>query len=226
MATAEVPGLFAPPPAVTAHPAVLDARRLATELLEPHAPAADDPARGVRREHLDALAAAGLASVHVPATEGGLGAPRAVNLEVVELIAGGCGATWFLLTQHELPQNLARAPLAELDAAAAHPGPAADRHRDVLSRASALAGVAVACGSSSSVASRRASRTAGCAATAGGGANSPGTSAVATARRYPAAVSRAAPRRARSPRRGGRSRGRSAAAGSGSGTEYVSAPTL
>ena len=141
MATVEVPGLFAPPPGVAAHPAVLDARRLATELLEPHATAADDPARGVRREHLDTLAVAGLASVDVPATEGGLGAPRAVDLEVVELIAGGCGATWFLLTQHELPQNLARAPLAGLDANDAQPGPAADRHRDVLS---ALAGVAVA----------------------------------------------------------------------------------
>ena len=144
MATAEVPGLFAPPPAVTAHPAVRDARRLVTELLEPHATTADDPAQGVRREHLDALTAAGLASVDVPATEGGLGASRAVDLEVVELIAGGCGATWFLLTQHDLPQNLARAPLAGLDATAAHPGPAADRYLDVLSRASALAGVAVA----------------------------------------------------------------------------------
>jgi len=144
VATAEVPGLFAPPPAVTAHPAVRDARRLVTELLEPHATTADDPAQGVRREHLDALTAAGLASVDVPATEGGLGASRAVDLEVVELIAGGCGATWFLLTQHDLPHNLARAPLAGLDATAAHPGPAADRYLDVLSRASALAGVAVA----------------------------------------------------------------------------------
>lgn len=144
MVTAEVPGLFAPPPGVAAHPAVLDARRLVTELLEPNAAAADDPARGVRREHLDALAGAGLASVDVPVSEGGLGADRAVSLEVVELIASGCGATWFLLTQHDLPQNLARAPLAGLDATAAHPGPAAERHRDVLSRTSALAGVAVA----------------------------------------------------------------------------------
>ncbi|MDQ3885693.1 MAG: acyl-CoA/acyl-ACP dehydrogenase [Actinomycetota bacterium] len=144
VATAELPELFAPPPTVAAHPAVLDTHRLVTEVLEPHATAADDPARGVRREHLDALAAAGLASVNVPVSEGGRGASRAVDLEVVELIAGGCGATWFLLTQHELPQRLARAPLAGLDTTAAHPGPAGERHRDKLSRASTLAGVAVA----------------------------------------------------------------------------------
>ena len=144
MTTAEVPTLFAPPPAVAAHPVVLDTHRLATELLEPHATAADDPVQGVRREHLDALAAAGLASVGVPVSEGGRGAPQVVDVEVVELIAGACGATWFLLTQHGLPQKLARAPLAGLDATAAHPGPASDRYRDGLSRASALAGAAVA----------------------------------------------------------------------------------
>ncbi|MGH9179197.1 MAG: acyl-CoA dehydrogenase family protein, partial [Acidimicrobiales bacterium] len=140
----QVAELFAPPPEVAGHPAVAAARQLCGELLEPHAAAADDPAGGVRREHLDALAAAGLASVTVPADEGGLGASQAVNREVVELLAGACGATWFLLTQHQLPQDLSRKPLADLDPAVASAGPGAQRYRDALARAAALGGVAVA----------------------------------------------------------------------------------
>ncbi|MQA12789.1 MAG: acyl-CoA dehydrogenase [Pseudonocardiaceae bacterium] len=135
--------LFAPPAEVAAHPAVTAARRLCDELLEPHAAAADDPARGVRREHLDALADAGLFSMTVPTDEGGLGASAAVDREVIELLAGACGATWFVLTQHETPQNLVRGRLPP-DPDAATAGPAATRHHQALCDGSALAGIALA----------------------------------------------------------------------------------
>lgn len=134
---------FAPPPEVAAHPAVTAARQLCADVLERHAAAADDPARGVRREHLDALAAEGLFSVTVPSADGGLGASARVEAEVVELISGTCGATWFVLTQHEAPQALVRGQLA-LDPDATTAGPAAARHRAALCRGSALAGIALA----------------------------------------------------------------------------------
>ncbi len=143
MRVVPVADLFAPPPEVAAHPAVTAAHRLCADVLEPHAADADEPARGVRREHLDALAAAGLYSVTVPAGDGGHGASAAVATEVVELLAGACGATWFVLTQHETPQALVRGRLA-LDPDAVTAGPAAARHHAALCRGSALAGIALA----------------------------------------------------------------------------------
>lgn len=143
MRVVQVAELFAPKPEVAAHPAVTAARGLCADVLEPHAADADDPARGVRREHLDALAAAGLFSVTVPTEHGGLGASAAVAAEVVELLSGACGATWFVLTQHEAPQALVRGRLA-LDADAATAGPAALRHHAALCSGSALAGIALA----------------------------------------------------------------------------------
>lgn len=139
----QVAELFAPSPEVAAHPAVTVARQLCAAALEPHAAAADDPQRGVRRDHLEALAAAGLYSVTVPTDEGGLGACAAVEAEVVEMLSGACGATWFVLTQHEAPQALVRGRLA-LDAEAATVLPAAQRHHDSLCRGSVLAGIALA----------------------------------------------------------------------------------
>lgn len=138
----QVAQLFAPSRELAAHPAVTVARKLCADVLEPHAAAADDPKRGVRRDHLDALAAAGLFSVTVPPDDGGHGASAAVEAEVIELLSGACGATWFVLTQHEPPQALVRGRLA-LDTAAVTAGPAARRHHDSLCRGSALAGIAL-----------------------------------------------------------------------------------
>lgn len=135
--------LFTPPPGVAEHPAVDAARRLGAELLEPHAAAADDPARGVRREHLDALTAAGLASVTVPVEVGGHGASDRVDVEVEELLAGTCGNTWFVLTQHELARSLASDPLAGFDPAAAVAGPGMDALREAVARGALLCGIAV-----------------------------------------------------------------------------------
>jgi hypothetical protein len=78
-AAAAVASLFAPAPHVAGHPAVPTATRLAREVLAPHAPAADDPARGVDVAHLALLADAGLLSVAVPADEGGLGGGTRVS---------------------------------------------------------------------------------------------------------------------------------------------------
>lgn len=143
MPVVSVADLFAPPPEVAAHPAVMAAHRLCADVLEPHAADADDLARGVRRDHLDALAAEGLYSVTVPVEDGGLGASAAVATEVVELLAGACGATWFVLTQHETPQALVRGRLA-LHPDTVTAGPAATRHHRALCRGSALAGIALA----------------------------------------------------------------------------------
>lgn len=75
-----------------------DARRLADDLLRPAAEQVDRTQ--VPRSHLDALAAAGLV---------GLTGPEA--RPIVEIIAGACAATWFVLTQHATPL----AVLAESD---------------------------------------------------------------------------------------------------------------
>src|SRR4051794_5432262 len=96
--------LFAPPPEGAAHPAVPPAARLAHDVLAPHAPAADDPERGVDPTHLQQLAGAGLFSVAVPAADGGLGGSARVDAETVELLSGACGATLFVVLQHRLPQ--------------------------------------------------------------------------------------------------------------------------
>lgn len=80
---------------------VLAARALADELLRPAAERVD--ASVVPRSHLDAVAGAGLLGVSAPAELGGGGHPPAVGREVVEQVAGACGATWFVMTQHALP---------------------------------------------------------------------------------------------------------------------------
>jgi alkylation response protein AidB-like acyl-CoA dehydrogenase len=141
-AAAAVEALFAPAPAVAHHPAVRSAARLAREVLAPHAAAADDPSRGVDPAHLALLAEAGLYSVTVPVDEGGLGADAGVAAETVELIGGACGATWFVMTQHQIPEAAARGVL--LPAYEATPGRAAARHRRDLAAATAQAGTAVA----------------------------------------------------------------------------------
>lgn len=130
-------------PGVDDHPAVVAAARIADDVLAPHAPVADDPAHGVDPGHLDVLARAGLLSTRVPVADGGHGAGEAVDAAVVEHVAGACGATWFLTTQHRVPQALSRGPLPGLDAHTTT-GPAADRYRAGLSAATTRAGIAIA----------------------------------------------------------------------------------
>lgn len=81
--------------------AVAAARDLADRLLRSDAELVDSAA--VRRSTLDTLAAAGLYGLTAPVEAGGLGQPPAVGREVAELLAGACGSTWFVWTQHSMP---------------------------------------------------------------------------------------------------------------------------
>jgi alkylation response protein AidB-like acyl-CoA dehydrogenase len=136
--------LFAAPSEVAGHPAVRAAAAVGARVLEPHAAAADDPALGVDPVHLRRLADAGLMSVRAPVELGGHGADPRVHAEVEELLSGSCGATWFVLTQHESPAGLCRGAPATVPADAVELGPAASLHRAELARADRTAGVAVA----------------------------------------------------------------------------------
>lgn len=55
---------------------------------------------GITRTRLDAVATSGLVTAAAPAELGGGEATPAVVREIVERIAGACGTTWFVLTQH------------------------------------------------------------------------------------------------------------------------------
>jgi hypothetical protein len=129
---------------ISTHPAVLEARRIAGDLLEPHAAAADDPARGVDPDHLRALAEAGLLSVRIPVDEGGLGADGRTDWEVVEELVGGCLATFFVVNQHRTPQMLSGGGVTDLPPEHFTTGPAAALHRADLASAKALGGLAIA----------------------------------------------------------------------------------
>ncbi|OLL90368.1 putative acyl-CoA dehydrogenase [Pseudonocardia sp. Ae356_Ps1] len=135
---------FAPPAELAAHPAVVAASGIAGTVLAPRAAAADDPARGVSRESCEAVARAGLLSVAVPVDEGGLGGDARVDAETVELLAGACGATWFVGTQHRTPQQLARGGPAELPERTVRTGPAAALHRADLGSGARRSGIAIA----------------------------------------------------------------------------------
>ena len=136
--------LFAAPAEVADHPAVKAAARIGAELLEPHAAAADDPSIGVSAAHLARLAEAGLLSVREPAALGGYEAGARVEAEVVELLSGSCGATWFVTTQHEGATAMCRRLSATPSSGGATYGPAAKRYGDQLGSARQLAGVATA----------------------------------------------------------------------------------
>ena len=82
-------------------PQVLAAETLAGQVLRPHAEWVDQNL--VPRSHLTALADAGLLGVTAPVGLGGGGAPAAAGRAVAETLAGACGATWFVWTQHALP---------------------------------------------------------------------------------------------------------------------------
>ena len=74
---------------------------MADELLRPQAEWVDQHL--VPRSHLSALASGGLLGVTAPTALGGGGQPAAVGRQVAEQLAGACGATWFVWTQHLLP---------------------------------------------------------------------------------------------------------------------------
>jgi len=79
------------------HPLVAEAERV-SELLSSDAEQVDRD--GITRTRLDAVAGAGLVTAGTPIDQGGGGEPAAVVREIVERIAGACGTTWFVLTQH------------------------------------------------------------------------------------------------------------------------------
>ncbi|MFF9671839.1 acyl-CoA dehydrogenase family protein [Streptomyces eurythermus] len=117
---------------LTAHPLVVRARRLAEDLLAPEAERVDQ--EGVPPGHIEAVKRSGLLGVTAPADHGGAGAPPAVAREVAEILAGACGATWFVQTQHHTPvQTLARSE-----------HPVRERLLGPLSRGELLSGVAYA----------------------------------------------------------------------------------
>lgn len=97
----------------TSTPPVELARSLADELIRP---VAEDVDRGVvPRSHLDAWGRAGLLGLAGPPSYGGGGAPAQVVREVTEVLAGACGATWFVATQHAMPlATVAASPNVEL----------------------------------------------------------------------------------------------------------------
>lgn len=77
------------------------ARRLADELLRPTAEQVDRTV--VPRSHLDAIAAEGLLGLTGPRAHGGAQAPAKVVRDVMEVLAGASGATWFVAVQHLMP---------------------------------------------------------------------------------------------------------------------------
>ena len=91
------------------------AARIAAETLAPHAARRRRPRPAAStRAHLAELVRHRLLSITIPAAEGGHGADVRVDAEVVEQLSGGCGATWFVTTQHRFPQALSRGPLTGL----------------------------------------------------------------------------------------------------------------
>lgn len=96
-----MPGDASAPTAVPAgqdHPLLPRARELA-DWLYPRAEATDQ-ASVVPRGHVDRLASSGVLGHAVPASHGGADVPPAVARRVIELVAGACGVTNFVLIQH------------------------------------------------------------------------------------------------------------------------------
>ncbi|MFC3572185.1 acyl-CoA dehydrogenase family protein [Streptomyces yaanensis] len=114
------------------HPLVSRARRLAQELLAPHADRIDQ--EGMPTSHIEAVKASGLLGLNAPTEYGGAAAPSTVARETAEILAGACCATWFVLTQHYTPVKL----LASSDL------PARERLLGPLATGELLAGIAYA----------------------------------------------------------------------------------
>jgi alkylation response protein AidB-like acyl-CoA dehydrogenase len=116
----------------TAHPLVVRARQLATELLAPQAERVDQ--EGVPASHIEAVKRSGLLGVGAPVEYGGSAAPPAVRRETAEILAGACCSTWFVQTQHHTP----------VQALAKSERPVRERLLGRLSRGELLSGVAAA----------------------------------------------------------------------------------
>lgn len=76
-----------------------EVQHLAEDLLRPLAEQVDRTT--VPRSHLDALGRAGALALTGPPELGGV--DRSTAVEVVEVVAGACAATWFVMTQHMTP---------------------------------------------------------------------------------------------------------------------------
>ncbi|MGW1270581.1 acyl-CoA dehydrogenase family protein, partial [Streptomyces sp. NPDC002491] len=83
------------------HPLVARARRLADDLLAPHAERVDQSE--VPRSHLTEIGRSGLLGVKAPKEYGGAEAPASVVRETTEILAGACCSTWFVQAQHHTP---------------------------------------------------------------------------------------------------------------------------
>ncbi|KUN81394.1 acyl-CoA dehydrogenase family protein [Streptomyces griseoruber] len=83
------------------HPLVTRARRLADDLLLPHAEQVDQGEVPVG--HLTEIRRSGLLGLNAPKEYGGAEAPGAVVRETAEILAGACCSTWFVQTQHHTP---------------------------------------------------------------------------------------------------------------------------
>lgn len=71
---------------------------------------------GVPVSHIEAVKRSGLLGLTAPAAYGGSAAPPTVVREVSEILAGACGSTWFVQSQHHTPvQVLARGEAAARD---------------------------------------------------------------------------------------------------------------
>src|SRR6478735_10951926 len=84
-------------PSAEGHAAVAAAHTIAGLL---RADANEVDVHGVTRARVDLVAGAGLLGLAGAKELGGGDAPAAVVREVMELLAGACGTTWFVLTQH------------------------------------------------------------------------------------------------------------------------------
>jgi len=114
------------------HPLVARARRLADDLLTPHAEQVDQGE--VPRGHLTEIGRSGLLGVNAPREYGGAEAPASVVRETTEILAGACCSTWFVQAQHHTP----------VLALAGSDGPQRERLLPRLATGELLAGVAYA----------------------------------------------------------------------------------
>ncbi|MFJ5309322.1 acyl-CoA dehydrogenase family protein [Streptomyces sp. NPDC088350] len=117
---------------MTSHSLIAQARRLADDLLVPHAEQVDQ--EGVPATHIEAVKQSGLLGVSAPVAYGGSAAPGAVARETAEILAGACCSTWFVQTQHHTPvMTLAKSEL-----------PVRERLLGPLARGELMSGVAYA----------------------------------------------------------------------------------
>ncbi len=95
---------LAAPSRLAAEPLVVAAADVAASVLAPAAARVDRTE--VPLSHVRALGAAGLLAPAAPADVGGGGAPAAAARTITGLLAGACGATWFVAAQHGTPVRM------------------------------------------------------------------------------------------------------------------------